>query len=262
MNVKEYISSGIIESYVLGIATEAERQEFELLCNSYPEIIEARKAFELSLEEELLKDTKQPPQHLKQLIEEKLVSATNGTNVEEYEEERPVRRMDAWKWLAAASFILLAGAIYWAITANNKYQQQLAENKRLQNELQESTVQLNQMQQDVDIIKHPMKTASLRGTKIAPEAMVTVYWDTAATKDVYLMINNLPQPPTDKQYQLWALLNGQPIDLGVFDMDIRQKRLWVKMQNVQNAQAFAITLEPKGGNRQPTMDSMYVIGSL
>ena len=29
MNVKEYISSGIIESYVMGLASEAEWQEFE-----------------------------------------------------------------------------------------------------------------------------------------------------------------------------------------------------------------------------------------
>jgi hypothetical protein len=50
MNVKEYISSGIVESYVLGLASEAERQEFEQNCVQYPEIAQARTAFELSLE--------------------------------------------------------------------------------------------------------------------------------------------------------------------------------------------------------------------
>jgi anti-sigma-K factor RskA len=63
------------------------------------------------------------------------------------------------------------------------------------------------------------------------------------------MVNNLPQPATDKQYQLWALMNGQPIDLGVF---ARDERLLIKMKNVQNAQAFAITVEPKGGSTTPT----------
>ncbi|HUP12705.1 MAG TPA: anti-sigma factor, partial [Niastella sp.] len=106
-----------------------------------------------------------------------------------------------------------------------------------------------------------MKMAALNGTEHAPQAHATIFWDTASTKDVYLMISNLPQPASDKQYQLWAMLNGQPINLGVFDMEIRQERLLVKMQNVQQAQAFAITLEPKGGSVNPTMP-MYVMGSL
>jgi anti-sigma-K factor RskA len=107
-----------------------------------------------------------------------------------------------------------------------------------------------------------MKMVALKGTTIAPQAYATIFWDTTAKKDVYLIINNLPQPASDKQYQLWALLDGKPIDLGVFDMEIRKKRLLVKMQNVQKAQAFAITLEPRGGSQNPTLDSMYVMGSL
>jgi hypothetical protein len=54
VNVKEYIRSGVIESYVLGLATEAERQEFEQMCAAYPEVAEARDAFERSLEEQLM----------------------------------------------------------------------------------------------------------------------------------------------------------------------------------------------------------------
>jgi hypothetical protein len=50
MNVREYISSGIIESYVMGLASETERQEFEANCMQYPEIAEARTAFEMALE--------------------------------------------------------------------------------------------------------------------------------------------------------------------------------------------------------------------
>jgi hypothetical protein len=34
------------------------------------------------------------------------------------------------------------------------------------------------------------------------------------------------------------------------------------MKQVQNATAFAITLEPRGGSPSPTMDQMYVMGSI
>jgi anti-sigma-K factor RskA len=74
------------------------------------------------------------------------------------------------------------------------------------------------------------------------------------------MINNLPKPAADQQYQLWALMDNQPIDLGVFEM--KQEKLLVKMKNVQKAQAFAITLEPKGGSTNPSLNNMFVAGKL
>jgi anti-sigma-K factor RskA len=34
------------------------------------------------------------------------------------------------------------------------------------------------------------------------------------------------------------------------------------MKNVQNAQAFAVTLEQRGGSPTPTMEAMYAMGKL
>lgn len=250
MNVKEYISSGIIESYVLGMASEAEQQEFEQNCAQYPEIAEARNAFERALEEQLLQDSAAAPQALKHQIEEKIKLPTFESSINDFEEDRtPVRRLGVWRWIAAASLVILAGSVFWAISANKKYQDLQAKNAELESRLQQSTAQLNQTMDDIEKLKHPMKTAALKSED--DRAYAIVYWDTVSTsKDVYLMVNNLPQPPTDKQYQLWALLNGQPIDLGM--IQVKQTRLLYRMKNVQNAQAFAITLEPKGGSEKPT----------
>jgi anti-sigma-K factor RskA len=265
VNVKEYISSGAIESYVMGFGTNTEREEFEQLCQQYPEIAEARTAFELALKGELLKDAPRPPAFLKQRIEEALKESSQATETVETEEEKTVRRVGPWKWLAAASLILLAGAVYWAFNTNNKYQELVQTNNKLEQELSQSKEKLAFMEEDARMMQKPgIKMIALKGTSIAPQAYTTVYWDTTgSTRDVYLLVNNLPQPQSDKQYQLWALLNGQPIDLGMIDnSSIRQNRLLTKMQNVQNAQAFAITLEPKGGSQSPTLDSMYVMGQL
>ena len=54
-------------------------------------------------------------------------------------------------------------------------------------------------------------------TSPATSNIATVYWDTKS-KDVYLIVNNLPEPPSDRQYQLWAIVDGQPVDAGVFDV--------------------------------------------
>ncbi|RYF85689.1 MAG: anti-sigma factor [Chitinophagaceae bacterium] len=264
MNVKEYIQSGIVESYVLGLATDAERLEFERNCADYPEIAAARDAFERSLEEQLMQDAVAPPAFVKGKVLEAVRPTVSDNGLVEELQEAPVRRMNVWKWIAAASLILLAGAAYWGYTANQKYNELVAKQGTMEKQLQESTARLQVMEEDAEILRHPMKTVALKGTDMAPQAQTTVYWDTTgASKDVYMVINNLPQAPSEMQYQLWALLDGKPIDLGVFDLDVRQKRLVVKMKNVQNAQAFAITLEKRGRpNQEKPEGQVYVVGNL
>ncbi|MEJ7913954.1 MAG: anti-sigma factor, partial [Chitinophagaceae bacterium] len=97
--------------------------------------------------------------------------------------------------------------------------------------------------------------------KTSPDtgSLATVYWD-RRTNEVYLLVNKLPEPSSDKQYQLWALVDGKPVDAGVFDA--RTATALVKMKNITNAQGFAVTLENKGGSIAPTMEQMYVLGNV
>ncbi|MCW3075255.1 MAG: hypothetical protein JWP69_2324 [Flaviaesturariibacter sp.] len=248
----------------MGLTTETESREFEALQAQYPEIAAARDAFERALEERLLQDASPPPSFLKEKILKDLETAqSSGVYNNDQAEEAPVRQMNPWKWMAAASVILLAGSVLWGVSTNNKYQELKATastNQALQTELEQTKARLSALQQDASALQKPgIKMASLQGLPATPTAQVTVAWDTTS-KDVYLIINNLPQPASDQQYQLWALLDGKPVDLGVFD--IKQEKLLVKMKNAQGAQAFAITLEPKGGNPTPTMDKMTVYGKL
>ena len=257
MNVKEYIRSGVIESYVLGIATEAERQEFEQVCASYPEVAEARDAFERSLEAELMQDAVQPPAQVREKL---FLQITPPVSENDYAGERvitPVRRLNPWMWAAAASFILLAAVSYVAYTANERYDSLLAKQSGLDRQLQEALAKVREKENPFEGVK----VVSLPGTKVAPQAQTFIFWDTTQTKDVYMLVKNLPQSPTDKQYQLWALLDGKPIDLGLFDVRAQQAPLLIRMKNVQNAQAFAITLEERGGKPTPEGE-MYAVGEL
>jgi anti-sigma-K factor RskA len=261
VNVKEYISSGIVESYVLGLATEAERLEFEAACEQYPDVLQARLQFEQALEAKLLQDAVEPPAGLKQRIAAAIsTSEEQETLTFSKAHATPVRRIGVWKVLAAAAIAALIGVLIWAIRLNNKNQQLQSQNLALQQRAQAASTALAQMHQDAQRMQKPgVKMAVMQGMPNTPGALATVYWDTTTT-DVYMMVNNLPQPASDKQYQLWALINNKPVDLGVFEL--KQQQLLVKMRNVQHAQAFAITLEPKGGSPSPTMSALYVMGNL
>ena len=84
-----------------------------------------------------------------------------------------------------------------------------------------------------------------------------VYWDSTST-DVYMVVKNMPKLPSDKQYQLWALIGSKPVDLGLFDLP--QSSVVLKMKNTQKADAFAITIENRGNTGGPDLEQLQAMG--
>jgi anti-sigma-K factor RskA len=114
------------------------------------------------------------------------------------------------------------------------------------------------MQNDMAILKDPMyKIVNLKGLKPSPDARAMVCW-CPTDKSVYVEIEKLPTPPKGMQYQLWAIVDGKPVSEGMLTMGSGLHR----MTDVENAQAFAITLEKTGGSPTPNMDAMYVMGTV
>ena len=94
-----------------------------------------------------------------------------------------------------------------------------------------------------------------------PSAQMTVAWSPAKKKVMIDMAGmQLPANDLSHQYQLWALVNGKPVDLGVFDRAEADSVDMKLMKPVDLAGAFAVTLEPRGGSNSPTMSEMMVIG--
>ena len=235
---------------MLGLASEEERSEFEKMCEQYPEVLQARTAFELSLEREAKQNAIEPPVHFKEKIFDVIQSTGKIVNMS----SAPVRSSKWLRYAMAACLVLLAGSLYWNISLQKQ-------NKKIQANLDASEQMLTQMETDAKAIQHPgIKMARMDGTSVSPQSYTTVYWDTTS-HDVYLLINNLPAPASNEQYQLWALLDGKPIDMGVLEIFEKPLQLY-RMKNIQAAQAFAITLEKKGGSPTPSLDKMYVMGKL
>lgn len=72
MNLQEYISSGIIESYVLNQVSDEERAELEAMATKHPEIKAEIRAVEEVLVNYAMAHSKTPPPDLKQQIFSKI----------------------------------------------------------------------------------------------------------------------------------------------------------------------------------------------
>ena len=105
MDIKAYIETGVIESYVLGMAEAQEAAELEQLSRQYPQIRKAIDTFEAALEQAALSGATPPPAYVKQ----ELFTALAGDFREEKGSAKVVG-MPAFRWaryVAAASVILL-----------------------------------------------------------------------------------------------------------------------------------------------------------
>lgn len=265
MNIQEYISSGIVESYVLGLATPEEQREFEKNCAEFPEVLEARIAFEIALEQQAMQNAIVPPADLRQNV---LAAIKHGGQAPVIPiSTAPVVKSGWLKYVAAAAIILLLGSVIWNISLYNQNRQIRNDLASVRTNYDSASARLTDVREQLDMLTGGkagnMKMAAMKGLEAAPNAYATVYWD-STSKDVYLMVNNLPQPATDKQYQLWALLDGKPIDLGLIPNEyfLGEKRLLLTMKNTAGAQAFAITLEKKGGSSSGPQGVMYTLGNL
>jgi hypothetical protein len=286
VDVQRYISSGIIESYVAGLATDQEVRELTAAIAQYPEIKAAADAAQLDMERYITMQSVPPPAAVKDRIfqivnndgVDTVVPVTGSTSSaglmdEAYAyEESPARVIPAarkWQWVAAAAVAGLITSIAFNVTYLNsskewkgKYEalladqtKVLAQNEVYQARLKESDNMLAMMRSpEVKAVR--MFTAS----KDRPNLLATVYWN-SKTKDVMLTVNNLPEPAADQQYQLWAIVNGVPVDAGVFEMGDTAKG-FQKMKAIEAAQMFAVTLEKKGGSPTPTLTAMYLAGKV
>lgn len=273
MNIKEYISSGIIESYVLGLASSEEREEFERMCAAHTEVRLAREEFEIQLENHALKNSVQPPAHVRSKLfaEIEIEQQKIGPRISTNSTQAPVVPIQPWwRYLAAASIVLLLTSttlnFYFFSqfkSTERLYKDVLAQNQEYADNLKRTQVKFNEYEEAFRKMNDPaMVMVRMQGTFVATSpdstSMATVFWD-SNSKDVYLQINKMPVPSSDLQYQLWAIVDGVPVDAGVFDTN--NGKPLVSMKNIPRAQAFAVTLEKKGGSPTPK-GQMYVLGKV
>lgn len=276
MNSKEYISSGILESYILGHASPEEAGILECVMKNNTEVREAFEEAQKTFEMLATAQAVTPPNDLKSKIWDRIQQQEKvelpvekpiipiQTNVQQSPvkteiQETKSEKKGNWKNFAIAAsllFLVSTGAnLYW-MSSQSELKEEMA---NMKNENQSKNLAIQNMQQKLDVVANPdMKKIVLAGVEKHPEAKATVLWD-ANSKDVYLSVNNLPKAPEGMQYQLWAIEDGKPVSAGMYSED---KDMKIALANITKAQAFAITLEKKGGSEAPTMENMYVMGGV
>ena len=108
-----------------------------------------------------------------------------------------------------------------------------------------------------DMMPVPMRSM-LPGHPMA----ATLYWN-KSKQLAYVSVKKLPMPPPGMQYQLWAIEDGKPVDIGMLRNDVvADAGMQQVPKAVSGAQAFAVSLEKEGGSSTPTPDRIYLMGKM
>jgi anti-sigma-K factor RskA len=259
MDIKAYLQSGILEQYVLGLLSDEESQEVERLADQHPEIKAELNAIEDALatyaqNEAVPLSEGLPEQIMARVAASDKTAPPSGTSSSNW----PL-------WLAALIALGLGIIAYLNYQSSQTYQQNWQDAQAQLDTLQENCDQRSQRIQTLEgqiaILRNPdYRLIQMNSVQEGVEAIASVYYNTEEEKS-YLDLSALPELPSGKQYQLWAIVAAGPVDMGVFNLPEDIYSIF-EVQHIPDAVAFAITVEDEGGVDQPTMSEMIVLGNV
>lgn len=164
-----------------------------------------------------------------------------------------------WRWIAVAAGVALLVSLFLNFYQYSQWQNAETQIAQLTQQQSQMAEDLQRASDKLNIFDNPnQKLVALKGLDIAPEFSARVLWDNKSDQ-VYLVADEMNLPDPNKQFQLWAIVDGKPVSAGVFNVEEGIQKLAIISGNVS---AFAVTLEPKGGSEGPTLDQMYLLGEV
>ncbi len=254
MNIENYISSGVIEQYVLGLCSEEERTELELLRMQEPMLHKAILDFEIAFEENMMQGNSLPSSKTDASILEAIRSLKTPIVAFKKEEQKIV----SFGWLkpvAAAAVLLLGVSAYYNYNLYNKNKDQANTIASITN--QPTTLPIG----DYNILKNPKITPiAMNGFGTHAICRCTMFWDKNTGK-AYVMIHHIMPSGDARDYQLWATVNGKLTSVGLINDKIRDR--FVEVTGMpQGANEFIVTLEKAGGSATPNLEETYLTGKI
>lgn len=273
-DAKAYIESGILELYVLGELSPEERLQVEDMAAKHEavkaELDDIGQAMTMYADAHAI----EPNEDLRnRVLNNLLTNFADDRNFKSNKHEAPVIPLNHsgkptvsifYKYAFAASLLLLCVSVAALSVVYKKLNQSQDQLLSLRLSEQKYSRQVNLMDDELNVYRDPaFHFVRLKGTVKAPASILTVAWN-PQRKKVMVDMHDAKLPETDQnhQYQLWAIANGKPVDLGVFDKLQADSANMKEMKDIAIAQAFAVTIEPRGGSVNPTMDQMVVMASL
>ncbi|TNJ44597.1 anti-sigma factor [Tamlana fucoidanivorans] len=243
--INTFLSSGLLEKYLLGETNSVETEMVESYIARYPEVENTYNTLQHNLEIVAKSNAIEAPKHI-------LSAVLNELDDTPVISLKPKNRYKKWyKYSIAASItaLLFAGTSYIFYNQNQKLSKEnqvvvdelfdlrgdIEQNNKMLDNVMRQLLKLNNPETEKYIIKGNDRAKDLK----------TVAYINAKEKTSMIDVVSLPDLPNEQCYQIWAELQGKMVNLGILDKADRKLR---NIPYMEDALALSITIEPKGGN--------------
>ncbi len=253
-HIGDILSSDLLDRYVSGNVTQQEKIKVDLLRIEHKVIRDKLKSLELSRE----KAIRQPKEHSSEKRKECIIKNINNQLSTPTEDRKVVQLPSLW-WKFGAAFLIgiLASWIFWQLQA-----------RETQIILTEQSEEFEKLLTDYELLSERYEFINhsgtipvvLKGTVTASESKVIIYWNNEIEKSL-LRVVELPSISANQTFQLWADINDQMHNLGTFNASEAIIDA-IPINYLPNAHSLNITIEPKGGSKQPNLSTVIATQSL
>jgi len=252
LDLKTYIESGILELYVLGKLSPEEEKEVQDMQSKHVEIQREIHEISVGLEKYAQLNAIKAPAHIADRIFENLPSksSTSYGNSADIAQSKGGLNWNLLTTLFALLSVLGFSMYFILKTEYNSALQKYESDKKTCDSISQQQQQLFAIIRQINDPNNKI----IDMTPTAGYAGISVYLHyNVVNKKNFLQLVNLPDITADQAFQLWSLKDGaDPMPLDVFV----DKNKIIEDAFVDNTATYAITIEPKGGSKSPTLEKL------
>ncbi|MBK9149722.1 MAG: anti-sigma factor [Saprospiraceae bacterium] len=258
MDIQAYISSGILELYVIGALSSDDMKEVEEVAGKYPEIQIEIYEISRSLEQYARLRGKELSPEVWSGLQQKLASQNDrrvgGSMI------NPSKSRDSFiNGLYIILAVALSGVFGYLLYQSNQLKKNI-------NELQSRLIQCDSLKDKMNLELDKLYAVSginVKRTVLQPNpeynsVKMVMHSDVAGEKNI-MQILQAPGLNIGEVYQLWYFDDkNTPVPLETFTGD----QLINQFSFIPQAKVYAITIEPEGGSTVPTLSRLIGTFSL
>jgi anti-sigma-K factor RskA len=248
--IHKFLNSGLLDKYVVGDITPSEIKTVEQYINTYPEVKDEYDFLQDSLQIIAETNAVKPPKNQLSNILNKI-------------DNKPVIKLSQRKkhisWLtiaASVAAIILGGTSYMLFDQNQKLLREnqvvveeifdlrsdIEGNNKMLDNLRNQFLQLNNPETEKYVLRGNARAKNLK----------TVAYINPVEKSSLIDVVSLPELPEEQCYQMWIELQDKMVSLGILDQADRKLK---KVQYMEDALGLSITIEPRGGNTNASIEN-------
>ncbi len=269
MELQAFLQSGLLESYVLGQCSLDEVRTVETMLVRHPEAQAEKTAIEMALEKYAFAHVVAPPMWMKGRILEQIDLLKPLPTPPVPAAASPGKVSISKLGLGAMALVGLLGLLFSGLYFQMKNQseqqkQQLSEIEKQVADCATREAARSNLQQQIALLNHfATRKVELKSADGSNPTALAMVFDNPELHQTMLGLTNLPALSANQDYQLWVIAEGNPAPQ---PMDVFAPNVAPDLSKIVNfhagAQAFAVSIEPKGGSPNGKPTTVVMLGKV